>query len=79
MSAPPQSKGEPITSQAQLVSYLEAGCKPPEAWRIGTEHEKFAYTLEDLRPLPYAGARGIRAILDKCDVGPGSWDVLIHC
>ncbi len=64
MSAPPQSQGEPITGQAQLVAYLEAGCKAPEAWRIGTEHEKFAYTLEDLRPLPYAGARGIRAILD---------------
>ena len=64
MSDPPQSQDEPITGQAQLVSYLAAGCKPPEAWRIGTEHEKFAYTLEDLRPLPYAGARGIRAILD---------------
>ena len=64
MSAPPQSKGEPFTSKAQLVSYLEAGCKPSEAWRIGTEHEKFAYTLEDLRPLPYAGERGIRAILE---------------
>ncbi len=64
MSAPPQSKSEPITGKAQLVSYLEAGCKPPEAWRIGTEHEKFAYTLEDLRPLPYEGERGIRAILE---------------
>ena len=52
MSAPPQSQGEPITSQAQLVSYLEAGSRPSEAWRIGTEHEKFTYTREDLRPLP---------------------------
>jgi glutamate--cysteine ligase len=64
MSAPPQSKGEPITSRDQLVAYLEAGCKPPADWRIGTEHEKFAYTLDDLRPLPFEGARGIRAILD---------------
>ena len=64
MSAPPQSQGEPITSQAQLVSYLEAGSRPSEAWRIGTEHEKFTYTREDLRPLPYAGERGIRAILE---------------
>ena len=64
MSAPLHSKGEPITSKAQLVSYLETGCKPSEAWRIGTEHEKFAYTLEDLRPLPYEGERGIRAILE---------------
>ena len=64
MSAPPQSKGEPITSKAELVAYLETGCKPPEAWRIGTEHEKFAFTQDDLRPLPYDGERGIRAVLE---------------
>ncbi|MCH8147521.1 MAG: glutamate--cysteine ligase [Planctomycetes bacterium] len=64
MSAPPQTTGTPITDQRQLVSYLEAGCKPPGAWRIGTEHEKFAYTREDLRPLPYEGPRGIRALLE---------------
>jgi len=64
MSAPPQSKGEPVTSRDQLVAYLEAGNKPPADWRIGTEHEKFAYTLDDLRSLPYGGRRSIRAILD---------------
>ncbi|MFQ6018772.1 MAG: glutamate--cysteine ligase [Kiloniellaceae bacterium] len=64
MSAPPQSKGEPITGKAQLVADLEAGCKPRADWRIGTEHEKFAHTLEDLRPLPYEGGRSIRAILE---------------
>lgn len=64
MSAPPQTKGVPITGKAQLISFLEAGAKPPEKWLIGTEHEKFAYTLDDLRPLPYEGERGIRAILE---------------
>jgi glutamate--cysteine ligase len=64
MSAPPQAKGEPITSKAQLVAYFEAGCKPPALWRIGTEHEKFAYTVSDLRPLPYDGERSIRALLE---------------
>ena len=63
MSAPPQSAGEPITEKRQLVTYLEAGNKPAEAWRIGTEHEKFGFTFEDLRPLPYEGARGIEALL----------------
>ena len=77
MSAPPQSKGEPITGKAQLVSYLEAGCKPPEAWRIGTEHEKFAYTREDLRPLPYEGARGIRAILEAL-AGCFGWEPVLE-
>ncbi|MFQ5774732.1 MAG: glutamate--cysteine ligase [Kiloniellaceae bacterium] len=64
MSAPPQAKGEPIAGKADLVAYLEAGCKPPAAWRIGTEHEKFGYRRDDLRRLPYGGPRGIRAILE---------------
>ena len=34
-----------------------------EEWRLGTEHEKFGYTLDDLRPLPYGGERGIETIL----------------
>jgi len=64
MSAPAQPSTEPITGKAQLVAYIAAGCKPPEKWRIGTEHEKFAYTADDLRPLPYEGPRGIRAVLE---------------
>ena len=65
MSAPPQSTGEPITSRDQLAADIEAGCKAPDDWRIGTEHEKFAYTLDDLRRLPYAGSRSIRTILEE--------------
>ena len=64
MSAPPQEKGAPIADRRQLIEYLEAGCKPKPAWRIGTEHEKFGYTQDDLRPLPYEGERGIRALLE---------------
>lgn len=63
MSAPPTSKGEPITDRRQLAAYLESGCKPESDWRIGTEHEKFAYRLSDLRPLPYDGPDGIGALL----------------
>jgi glutamate--cysteine ligase len=64
MSAPPQTKGAPITDRRQLIEYLEAGCKPKAEWRVGTEHEKFGYTHDDLRPLPYEGERGIRALLE---------------
>jgi glutamate--cysteine ligase len=64
MAAPPSGQGEPITSRRQLVEHLEQGCKPRTAWRIGTEHEKFGFTREDLRPLPYEGSRGIRALLE---------------
>ncbi|MFO1039180.1 MAG: glutamate--cysteine ligase [Geminicoccaceae bacterium] len=64
MSAPPTGKGEPITDPRQLVEYLAAGAKPRAAWRIGTEHEKFGFTRDDLRPLPYDGERSIRALLE---------------
>jgi glutamate--cysteine ligase len=63
MSAPPKSSGEPITGKRQLIESLAAGCKAPDQWRIGTEHEKFAYRLDDLRPLPFDGAHGIEAVL----------------
>ncbi len=52
-----------IESKAELVASLEQGCKPRDQWRIGTEHEKFGFRLDDLRPLPYEGDQGIRAIL----------------
>jgi len=53
-----------ITTKRQLLDYMESGCKPPEKWRIGTEHEKFAYHLSDLSPLEYEGEAGIRALLE---------------
>jgi len=63
MSAPSHSGGAPITDKRQLVEYLAQGCKPPAAWRIGTEHEKFVFRRKDLRPVPYEGGDGIRALL----------------
>ncbi len=54
----------PVTDKKDLIAYMESGCKPPEKWRIGTEHEKFAYHIKDLRPLEYEGPSGIRALLD---------------
>ncbi|MEQ9258147.1 MAG: glutamate--cysteine ligase [Roseovarius sp.] len=60
----PQSGGGPITSRDQLAQYLEAGCKPRDAWRIGTEHEKFGYCKDSLKPLPYEGERSILAVLE---------------
>lgn len=60
----PQSGGGPIESFDDLAGYLEAGCKPKSDWRIGTEHEKFGYCRDTLRPLPYDGDRSIRAMLE---------------
>jgi glutamate--cysteine ligase len=60
----PQSGGGPIEHHAQLAEYLEAGCKPKEDWRIGTEHEKFGYCKDTHLPLPYEGERSIKAMLE---------------
>jgi len=60
----PQQGGGPIESRDDLVGYLASGCKRPEDWRIGTEHEKFGYCVDTLKPLPYDGARSIKAVLE---------------
>ena len=54
----------PIATRDELVAWLAAGCKPKAQFRVGTEHEKFAFTVDDHRPVPYAGRRSIRALLD---------------
>jgi len=53
-----------IESKAQLVAYFEEGMKPRAQWRMGTEHEKFPFLKDTLRPVPYAGARSIKALLE---------------
>jgi glutamate--cysteine ligase len=78
MSAPPEGKGAPVESKADLVAYMASGARPRPEWRIGTEHEKFGFTHEDLRPLPYDGPRGIRALLDGLAERFGWQPVLEH-
>ena len=65
MSGPSQPSTEPITDKRQLVDYIESGNKPREQWRVGTEHEKFAYDLDTHRPLTYEGPNGIGEILKR--------------
>ena len=54
----------PIETRDELVAWLEAGCKPKAQFRVGTEHEKFAFTVADHRPVPYSGRRSIHSLLD---------------
>ncbi len=63
MSNPGESDPTPITSARQLAEWFAAGSKPRDAWRIGTEHEKFGFRRDDLSPPPYE-PRGIRAMLE---------------
>ncbi|MDF1871090.1 glutamate--cysteine ligase [Vannielia sp.] len=69
----PQSGGGPIERHEQMAEYLAEGCKPKEDWRIGTEHEKFGYCRDTLKPLPYEGERSIRAVLEALRDSYG-WD-----
>jgi glutamate--cysteine ligase len=64
MSAPPSGKGEPVEDKRQLVDWIASGEKPADAWRIGTEHEKFVFRRADLSPVPFEGPDGIAAVLD---------------
>ena len=54
----------PIETRRELVAWLEAGCTPKSQFRVGTEHEKFAFTVDEHRPVPYAGRRSIHALLE---------------
>ena len=63
MSGPSSASESVITDHRQLVEVLASGEKPREAWRIGTEHEKFGFRLDDLRPPEFDGERGIEALL----------------
>jgi glutamate--cysteine ligase len=54
-----------VESIDQLVDFMRAGEKPPERWRVGTEHEKIGLYSGTWRPVPYEGPRGIGALLAK--------------
>jgi glutamate--cysteine ligase len=54
----------PIERRDELVDWIAQGVRPKSQFRIGTEHEKFAFTLEGHRPVPYEGQRGIRTLLE---------------
>jgi len=54
----------PLETKQQLIAFIESGAKPKSAWRIGTEHEKFAFLTDTLDPVPYDGPRSIRRLLE---------------
>lgn len=65
-----------IESRDQLIGSIESGSKPPSDWRVGTEHEKFGFYLDDHRPVPYGGERGIRRLLEAME-GLLGWQPVI--
>ncbi len=71
----------PISSRDELAGWIEAGFKPPEAFRIGTEHEKFPFYTSDHAPVPYGGdiaynRCGIRTLLETMQASTG-WEPIM--
>lgn len=54
-----------MVKKQQMVDWIAAGEKPKDRWLIGTEHEKFLFNREDLRPLDYEGKGGIGEVLGE--------------
>jgi len=54
----------PIETREELVAWFEAGSKPRSRFRLGTEHEKFVFTVDGHNPVSYQSQRGIRALLE---------------
>jgi glutamate--cysteine ligase len=67
----------PLQTRDELVAWFEQGCKPKSQFRVGTEHEKFPFTVTDRRPVPYEGPRSIRALLQGMQSGLG-WEAIME-
>jgi glutamate--cysteine ligase len=66
----------PVSSIADLTEYLAQGNKPKDRFRIGTEHEKFAFFKADNSPVPYFGDASISALLNGMAEKSG-WEPII--
>ncbi|MCW0000552.1 glutamate--cysteine ligase [Pararhizobium sp. YC-54] len=66
----------PVTALADLTEYLAQGNKPKDKFRIGTEHEKFAFFKADNSPVPYFGEASISALLNGMAEKTG-WEPII--
>ena len=78
MSTRQDSAPSPVVgSRDDLVGWIAAGCKPRARWRIGTEHEKFGFLTDSHAPVPYAGPRGIRALMEQMIARYG-WEAIME-
>ncbi len=53
----------PITNKSDMIALFEGGEKPKSDWRIGTEHEKFVFRLDDHHQPSWEEPGGIRDLL----------------
>jgi glutamate--cysteine ligase len=71
------SSAPPIGSRNDLIEWFAVGSKPKADWRIGAEHEKIPFWTDGLRPVPYQGPRGIRALMEEL-IGRYGWEPILE-
>ncbi|HET9959508.1 MAG TPA: glutamate-cysteine ligase family protein [Polyangiaceae bacterium] len=54
-----------LTDPEQLLRPFQRAFKPPEAFRVGTEAEKFGVVREGLAPLPFEGEVSLSALFTR--------------
>ena len=68
---------DPVIEDARdLVAPMAAGEKPPERWRIGTEHEKLVYSRRDFHAPSYDEPGGIHDLL--LALGEFGWQPVVE-
>ena len=51
-------------NKTDLIKWFEDGCKPKNLFRIGTEHEKFVYKSDTLKPVSYMKLQVLKIFLN---------------
>ena len=68
--------GKPIESTRELRDVFVQASKPRAAWRIGAEHEKIGLTVDNGKPLPYAGERSILTVF--AELQARGWEPIVE-
>ncbi|MFP6605750.1 MAG: glutamate--cysteine ligase [Myxococcota bacterium] len=66
------NREQPVEAVEDLLDYFRAAETPVSDFRIGTEHEKIGIYADDGARVPYAGERGISALLERI-AGRDDW------
>ena len=69
-----------ISNKEQLIEWFKLGNKKKEDWKVGTEHEKFAYNFSEEKnlflPTDYGSKNGIEKFLNE--ISRFGWEKIIE-
>ena len=52
-------------NKKHIIQYFEKGSKKKNEWKIGTEHEKFLYDVDNFKPIKYNGKKSIISLFNE--------------